>query len=183
MCDVLYLNADYSPMSVLPLSTLSWRDAIKLVYLGQVQCLDMYKDWFVHSPSVSLQVPSIVVNKKYVKTSRGVRFSKYTLCLRDDYTCQYCAQRFEFKKLTMEHVLPKSKGGKTNYLNIVMSCQPCNTQKGNKTHIRPLKEPYKPTYGELVTKVKNQPVRIPHESWIPYIGWPPKLIEILSHGL
>ncbi len=178
MSVTLCLNADYSPMGVSPLSTLSWRDAIKLVYLGQVDVIEQYADWFVHSPSVTMQVPSVVVSKTFVKSSRTVKFNKQNLCIRDDYTCQYCLQKFETKGLTMEHVQPRCLGGKTSWTNLVMACHRCNTRKGHRTDIHPCRAPYKPTIGEIVSKVKKQPIVIPNRNWIPYIGWSPHLVTV-----
>lgn len=174
----LCLNADFSPMAVAPLSTINWREAVKLMYLDQIDVIEWYEDWFVHSPSVTLQVPSVIVSKTYVKTSRSIKFNKTNLCIRDDYRCQYCAQEFDTKQLTMDHVLPKSLGGKTNFTNIVMACTRCNTLKGHKTTMKPLKEPVKPTMGDIVTKARRMPIVIPNENWIPYLGWQPKLITV-----
>ena len=126
MNSVLILNADYSPLQIAPLSTISWKEAVKLVWLDQVEVLEYYDDWFVHSPSVTLQVPSVIVTKTYVKTSRGVKFNKTNLCIRDEYTCQYCIQKFDSKSLTIDHVLPRSHGGKTNWQNVCCACGPCN---------------------------------------------------------
>jgi 5-methylcytosine-specific restriction endonuclease McrA len=176
----LCLNADYSPLGVNPLSTMSWKEAIRLVYLDQVDVIEYYSDWFVHSPSVTMQVPSVVVSKTFVKSSRTVKFNKHNLCIRDDYTCQYCRQKFDTKSLTMEHVVPRCLGGKTNFTNIVMACRACNTKKGHRTDIKPRKEPLKPSIGEIIAKVKRLPIVIPDETWIPYIGWSPGLITVKS---
>lgn len=178
MSSVLILNADYSPLSVAPLSTINWKEAVKLVWLDQADVLEHYPDWYVHSPSTTIQVPAVLVSRIYVKTSRQVKFNKTNLCIRDEHTCQYCMKKFDTKNLTMEHVIPRSAGGKTNWTNIACACGPCNTAKGNKSHIKPVREPYKPTMGEILTKVKKHPIVIPHPSWIPYIGWPPKLITV-----
>lgn len=178
MSSVLFLNADYSPLSIIPLSTISWKEAVKLVWLDQADVLEYYSDWYVHSPSTTIQVPSVLVSRTYVKPSRSVKFTKINLCIRDEHTCQYCMMKFDKKNLTMEHVIPRSAGGKTNWTNISMACVSCNTAKGNKRHIKPVREPYKPTIGEILTKAKKHNIVIPHESWIPYIGWPPKLITV-----
>lgn len=178
MSHTLILNADYTPMAVAPLSTVNWREAIKLVYLDQVDVLEYYSDWHVHSPSITLQVPSVLVSRSYVKTSRSVKFNKTNLCIRDEYTCQYCRKLFDHKQLTMEHVHPRSRGGKTNWENVSMACSPCNTSKGNRTDIRPIKPPYKPTYGEIMVKAKRRPIYIPDAKWMPYLGWPPHLVHV-----
>lgn len=175
---VLFLNADYNPLSVAPLSTLNWKEAVKLMYLSQVDVLEYYPDWFVHSPSMTMQVPSVVVSKVYVKSSRSVKFNKTNLCIRDEYTCQYCARQFGKNQLTMDHVLPRMKGGKTTFNNIVLACQSCNTAKGHKDKMKPRKMPERPSMAEIVGKARRMPIVIPHENWIPYIGWNPKLITV-----
>lgn len=176
--DVLILNADYSLMSVSPLSTIGWKDAIRLTWLDQIDVLEEYPDWVVHSPTVTMRVPSVIVSRHYVKPSFAVKFTKLTLCVRDDFKCQYCLKPFEYRQLTMEHVTPRCRGGKTNFTNVCMACGSCNTKKGNKLNVKPVKEPYKPTYGELATKARKTPITIPDASWLPYLGWPPKLITI-----
>lgn len=178
MSHTLILNADYTPMAVAPLSTVNWREAIKLVYLDQVDVLEYYADWHVHSPSVTLQVPSVLVSRSYVKTSRSVKFNKTNLCIRDEYTCQYCRKLFDHKQLTMEHVQPRCRGGKTNWENVSMACSPCNTAKGNRTDIKPIKPSHKPTYGEIMVKAKRSPIYIPDAKWAPYLGWPPHLVHV-----
>ena len=178
MNDVLVLNADYNLMSVAPLHTISWKEAIKLSYLEQVNVIEYYENWYVHSPSVTLRVPSVVVSKTYVKTARSVKFNKANLCIRDDFKCQYCNKELDAKNLTMDHVHPKCLGGKTTWTNIVCSCKNCNTIKGHRTIMRPKHEPIKPTIGDIMSKVKKMPITIPDSSWIPYIGWNPKLITV-----
>lgn len=179
MSTVLFLNADYNPLSVAPLSTLSWKEAVKLMYLDQVDVLEHYENWHVHSPSTTIQVPSVVVSRTYVKNSRSVKFNKHNLCIRDEFTCQYCGDQFSKNQLTMDHVIPRMRGGKTNFQNIVCACQKCNTAKGHKDHMRPKKSPDRPSLGEIIGKARRMPIQIPHESWIPYIGWNPKLITVL----
>ena len=174
----LVLNADYSPLSVAPLSTQNWKEVIKQVYLDQVEVIELYDDWFVHSPSTTLQVPSVVVSKTYVRSSRTVKFNKTNLCIRDEFLCQYCHKKFDLKQLTMDHVLPRCMGGKTNWQNIAMSCHHCNTTKGHKTIMKPRREPVKPQLGDIIAKAKRMPIVIPNENWIPYIGWQPKLITV-----
>ena len=149
-----------------------------MVYLDQADVLEYYSDWHVHSPSVTLQVPSVLVSRTYVKTSRSVKFNKTNLCIRDDYTCQYCHKVFDHKQLTMEHVLPRCRGGKTTWGNIVCACVSCNTAKGSRTDWKPAKTPCKPTYGEILVKAKNSPVYIPDEKWATYLGWPPHLVHV-----
>ena len=181
----MILNGDYTPLGVAPLSTLHWKEAVKLVYLDQVDVLEYYDDWFVHSPSTTVQVPSVLVSRTYVKTSRSVKFNKTNLCIRDEFTCQYCQKRLDQRLLTMEHVHPRCRGGKTTWGNIVCACSGCNTAKGNRTDWKPIREPYKPSYGELLVKVKRMPLTIPDEKWAPYLGWQPHLVQVkkLPHNI
>lgn len=178
----LLLNADYSPMGLAPLSRLGWRDAIKAVYLEQVEVVETHDGLHVHSPSTTMQLPSVVVSKIYIKTSRSVKFNKANLCIRDNYSCQYCLKRLDAKSLTMEHVIPRCRGGKTNWQNIVCACVSCNTAKGHKTSVKPVRDGYKPEFGEIVNKAKSQPIVIPNANWIPYIGWNPRLITVRPPG-
>lgn len=174
----LILNADFSPLTLAPLSVLSWKEAVKLIWLDQVDVLEHYADWFVHSPSITMQVPSVVVCRDYVKNSRSVKFNKLNLCIRDEFTCQYCSRELEKNQLTMDHVIPKCRGGKTNWTNLVAACSRCNTLKGHKTNIKPRKEPTRPGIGEIISKARRMPIMIPNENWIPYIGWNPRLVTV-----
>jgi 5-methylcytosine-specific restriction endonuclease McrA len=174
----LFLNADYTPMSVAPLSMLTWKESVKMVYAETVDVIELYSNWTVRSPRQVFGVPSIVVNKTYVKTSRSVKFNKYNLCLRDEYQCQYCRGDFDTRSLTMDHVVPKCAGGKTSFTNIVMACQACNTRKGHRTVMKPCREPLRPQLAEIVAKARRMPLEIPDAGWIPYIGWNPRLITV-----
>ena len=175
---VLVLNADYSPLSISPLYTVTWKDAIKLVWLNQVNVVEYYENWVVHSPKLTFQVPSVLAAKQYVKASRVVKFNKFNLCIRDDFSCQYCFKEFDSKQLTMDHVIPKILGGKKTFDNIVMSCKECNSRKGHRMDMLPKIRPFKPTIGEITSKIKKRPIVIPDSNWIPYIGWNPNLITV-----
>tara|TARA_B100000900_G_C20221628_1_gene570094 strand:- start:23 stop:577 length:555 start_codon:yes stop_codon:yes gene_type:complete len=124
----LVLNADYRPLSYLPLSTLSWQDAVKATFLERVNIVSVH-DIAIRSPSVSLNIPSVVVLKKYVKRTNISIFNRANIFLRDDFSCQYCGSS---GPLTFDHVIPKSKGGKTSWENVVTACISCNVKKGSK---------------------------------------------------
>lgn len=176
--DTLVLNNDGQPLSVFPLSTISWRDAVSSVFTEDFDVLETYEDWVVRSPSTSIAVPAVVMTKKYVKASRAVRFSSYNVYLRDDFTCQYCNQRFSEDELTKEHVHPKKLGGKSNWENIVAACQPCNQRKSHYLEMKPRVKPRRPSYYEMVAKIKNFPITARHQSWLPYLDWPEHLIKV-----
>lgn len=169
---VLVLNADYAPVSHLPLSTMRWQEAVRAIYLGTVSIVSEYDDWEVHSPSVTMRVPSVVMTKRYLHFSRRVAFCDTNLFLRDRYTCQYCGKVFPEHSLTMDHVLPCKYGGETSWENIATSCGPCNFKKGCDRTVLPKNKPYKPTYYELLNIRKEYPLMIPSANWIDYIDWP-----------
>lgn len=169
MSDVLVLNADAQPVSYLPLSAIQWKEAITYMYLDKVDVLEWYDDWVVRSSSWETRVPSVIMLKEFMRRRRRPRFSKVNLYIRDLYTCQYCTQEFSRNNLTLDHVIPLSKGGRTNWANIVAACQRCNTLKGNRTAMKPKRTPYEPDYYELVSKRKQLSFDVRHPAWNNYI--------------
>lgn len=179
MSDTLLLNADGAPLSVTPLSTLTWQESIKLIWLDKVNILEWHEDWEVHSPNHTLKVPSVIAVRGYVTNSNTVNFTRSNIFIRDAYTCQYCLDVFSPKDLTLDHVKPKSKGGKTNWQNIVSSCKKCNHAKGNRTDIKPVKEPIQPNFYQIYGN-KNFTLNIRHESWLNYLNWPEEYIRLVA---
>ena len=169
MSDVLVLNADAQPISYLPLSAVQWKEAITYLWLDKCDVLEWYDDWIVRSSTWETRVPAVIMLKEFQKRRRMPRFSKTNLYLRDLYTCQYCSVQFPRKQLTLDHVRPISMGGKTSWDNIVAACGPCNTRKGNKMNMRPVKTPYQPDYYELVNKRKQLEIDVRHDSWHNYL--------------
>lgn len=174
MPNTLILNSDGLPLSLLPISSLDWREAIKLIFLERVSVIHHYDDWFIHSPSTKIQVPSVLMTTEYVKISKTVRFSRYNLFLRDNFQCQYCGIdcSHDIDLLTLDHVIPKSHGGKTTWINSVAACEACNTRKSNSREMKPKTIARKPNYYELVEKRKRFKLNIPHKDWAHYLGWP-----------
>lgn len=166
--DVLVLNADYQPINILPLSVISWQQAIKLCWVEKAQAIHYYDDWHVHSPTASFAVPSVIVNREYFNTKKKIRFTRKNMYIRDMYQCQYCADMFDAVDLTMDHVIPRSLGGDTSWENCVTACGDCNHHKGDKL-IKPVAVPHVPDYYQLARKYLRQHVRIRHESWHDYI--------------
>lgn len=177
MSDCLVLNGDGNPMSLVPLSTIPWTEAIKLIYLNKYNILNYHENWVVHSPSQSFMVPSVIMAKQYKYISNEVKFNRLNLLYRDDFTCQYCGIRFSASNLTMDHVKPKCDGGKKNWLNIVMSCRKCNTKKGHK-YYDPIRKPHKPTYYEILNIRRKYPMVMFDIAWNDYIMWDENLIKI-----
>ena len=123
---VLVLNTNYAPMDIC-----TAKRAICLFYNEKVDILESYSE-FIHSPSVKLPLPSIVKLKNFVRNQKmDVILTRRNLLVRDNHQCQYC----ETKKgpLTIDHVMPKNRGGGDVWDNLVAACQPCNRIKGSRT--------------------------------------------------
>lgn len=167
----LLLNADFSPLSYRPLSTLTWQEAIKAVFLGRVQEVARY-DHVVHSPSHDFQLPSVVALKEFVTHQRQPAFTRFNLFLRDGFSCVYCGDTSD---LTFDHLIPRSRGGRTNWENIVTACSPCNLRKGGRMPqdcgMVPARKPKRPSAWELHAMGRKFPPNYLHESWLDYLYW------------
>ena len=157
------------PVSYMPLSTLTWEDAIKYMVLDKADVLLYHDNWVVHSAHWETQVPSVMMLREYMKPKTAIRFSKSNIFLRDRYRCAYCNTQLEKKECTLDHVLPTSHGGKTTFENCVTACGPCNAGKGNDKKIRPKFKPYKPEYFELISKRKEQGLQVKYDEWLQFI--------------
>ena len=170
-CPALVLNADYRPLSYYPLSLWSWQDSVKSVFLDRVSIVNYY-DRTVHSPSFSMKLPSVIALKSYIKPLSNPNFTRFNVFLRDKFTCQYCGNK---KDLTFDHLLPKSRGGITDWENVVTACSTCNVKKGgklyNKSGMRLFNKPYRPTVDDLHKNGRNFPPNFLHESWMDYLYW------------
>ena len=112
-CPALVLNADYQPLSYFPLSTWSWQNALKAVFLERVNVVSQYNQ-VVNSPTTTIKLPSVISLKDYVPLPSKAAFTRFNVFLRDKFCCQYCRKFFRAEELTFDHVIPKSKGGKQN---------------------------------------------------------------------
>ena len=185
--DTLLLNADGTPLSSVPLSVVSWQVAMRLMFLGKVNVLKEYDNWVVHSQYLEMNVPSIVMMTEQVKWRKNLKYSRANVYLRDNFTCQlqttrYCKSvhgKVKLTELTLDHVIPRSHGGKTNWLNVCTSCKTCNSDKGSDHLVVPKKTPYKPTYYEILAKRKTLPIQIKDAEWAYYIDWPEDLIRVV----
>lgn len=154
----LVLNSDFRPLSTWPLSLVSAQAAITALFRDRVSVVEEW-DAVLHSPSVEIKVPKVVALRNYAPVSAAPKFCRRSLLLRDRFCCQYCGHRFPASELTFDHVIPRSRGGKTEWTNILMACVRCNTLKRNdmpsysarkQSALRPLKPPRQPTSAELL---------------------------------
>ncbi len=167
----LVLNADYRPLSYLPLSLWPWQEAVKAVWLDRVDIVAEYEAT-VRSQRMEIRIPSVVVLKDYVKPRKRVAFTRFNLFLRDEFTCQYCGAKHD---LTFDHVLPRALGGVTSWENVVAACASCNLKKGSKTlrqsGLTLRRRPFRPTAQQLVDVGRRFPPQYLHESWADFLYW------------
>lgn len=167
----LVLNADYQPLSYYPLSLWSWQGALKAVFLDRVNIVAEY-DRVVRSPSIEMRLPSVVALRDYVRPARYPAFTRFNLFLRDGFQCQYCGVEGE---MTFDHVLPRSRGGRTEWTNVVAACSPCNLRKGSGTlresRMRLSRDPCRPTVHQLREVGRRFPPNHLHESWADFLYW------------
>lgn len=171
----LVLNADYRPLSYLPLSLWSWQDAVKAAYLDRVTIVAEY-DEVVRSPSTEIRIPSVVVLKDFVHPTKSTAFTRFNLFLRDEFTCQYCGSKGE---MTFDHVIPRARGGKTIWENVVAACGPCNLKKGSKmlvqTSMYLRRKPERPGAEDLRNRGRKFPPNHLHDSWMDFLYWDAEL--------
>lgn len=180
----LILNADATPLSQLPLSAVSWKKAIQMYFLGKINIIKSYDDWTIRSQRLEMNVPSIAMMTEQVNTKRSVKYSRTNVYLRDEFICQlqitsYCSSirgRVEYNQLTLDHVVPRSSGGRTSWTNVCTSCKACNSMKGDDPYVYPIRPPHRPTYYEILYRRKQVPLVIKDESWAEYLDWPQELI-------
>jgi 5-methylcytosine-specific restriction endonuclease McrA len=162
---VLVLNASYEPINVCTM-----RRAAVLVLKARAEVLEK-GDGALHSERLELERPCVIRLMRYVRIPRDVHRRKITrkaVLARDAYTCQYCGH--EAHGLTVDHVIPRSRGGKSVWENIVASCAPCNRKKGNRmpreARMHPANRP-KPPGPTVFIRIAAPSVPV---AWEPYLG-------------
>jgi 5-methylcytosine-specific restriction endonuclease McrA len=167
----LVLNADYRPLSYYPLSLWPWQEVVKAVFLDRVDVISTY-DSVIRSPSFEMRLPSVVSLKHFVAQDRPPAFTRFNLFLRDAFACQYCGSG---EDLTFDHLVPRSRGGRTTWENIVTACARCNLVKGGRTPkesaMNPRHPPRRPSSWELQERGRRFPPNHLHESWLDYLYW------------
>jgi len=174
----LVLNADFRPLSYFPLSLWSWQDAIRAVVSDRVCVVSEY-DREIRSPTFTMRLPSVISLKEYVPTTRRPAFTRFNVFLRDRFSCQYCGHSFPTHELTFDHVVPRSRGGRTTWDNVVTACSPCNLRKGCRSAraagMTLLTRPDQPTTFQLQVNGRSFPPNYLHQSWRDYLYWDTEL--------
>jgi len=159
---VLVLNQDYSPMAVCTVQR-----AFLLIYLDKAELLNSVRNNFLRTVSTNYPMPSVIrINHYLTVPYRGVVMTRQNIFKRDNYECQYCGTN---KDLTLDHVIPRSRGGISNWKNLVTACKRCNTRKGDFTlHEVDMKlsnTPYKPSYLVFIRESSG----FVQDEWRPYL--------------
>jgi len=159
---VLLLNSSYEP-----LMAINTKRAIILSFLKKVDTISNSNN-IVHSEKIDFKVPSVVKLKTYTFVKRNtISLTRKNVFLRDNNTCQYCGKNDCL--LTIDHIVPKDKGGKDTWNNLVASCNRCNRKKSNlpleKIGMTLMKKPVKPHYLLYLQKYALNE----YSNWKPYL--------------
>ena len=180
---VLVLNRSYLPVHVT-----SARRAFTLLYQGiarvvneQYQTFD-FEEWSqlavardaeaVGTPSGRIRIPRVIALVAFDRLpKRHVRFSRITLMARDNFQCQYCGRRPHRAELNLDHVVPRSLGGRSTWENVVTSCVDCNRRKGGRTprqaHLKLVKRPERPRWTPLANLMWSS---VRYQEWRPFLS-------------
>ncbi|MEO8216983.1 MAG: HNH endonuclease [Acidobacteriota bacterium] len=163
--NVLVLNRVFQAIQVT-----SVRRAFVLLYKGHVRAVDAeyrtydFENWqdipvqphdhYVTTPSRNILIPHVVQLLSFDRMPRQeVKFSRGNIYLRDQNRCQYCGRKFSSSELSLDHVIPISRGGKSTWENVVCACLPCNVRKGNKllseAGLQLIRGPHRPRWHPL----------------------------------
>jgi 5-methylcytosine-specific restriction endonuclease McrA len=177
---VLVLNRSYQPVHVT-----TAKRALGLLYAGVVRAIDQefqtfdFESWaalgaaagadLVHTPTRVIAVPRVIVLQMFNRVPRAkVRFSRLNIYTRDEDTCQYCGQRKARHGLNLDHVVPRSQGGRTTWENVVCCCYECNLRNGGRTPaqagMRLRRAPTRPVWS-----FRAPAGNIRYREWLPYL--------------
>lgn len=169
---VLVLNNSFEPLHVC-----TARRAVILLFTGRAERIED-SPRIIRSPSIVFIIPAVIRLHRYVKLPAipAIAFNKKNILRRDAYTCQYCG-RNSGERMTIDHVIPRSLGGRTVWENVVSACRACNVKKGNKplheVRMSLLRKPSRPASIFYLGILSHAPHRV--TSWSKYlpggVGW------------
>jgi 5-methylcytosine-specific restriction endonuclease McrA len=153
----LKLDLTYRPVGVI-----DCLEALVLCIVGKATAVEEYEEE-VSSPSITFKIPSVIVLKTVVKyVSQGFRPSRNNIIWRDHNKCQYCATTFNTAELTLDHIIPRSRGGGNTWTNLVACCKKCNQVKRDRTpeeaEMKLIRKPLKPRNSVLRNATRIEPV-------------------------
>ena len=159
---VLVLNQDYQPLSVC-----SVQRSVKLLFMDKAEMLHDYPDRKIRTVSDEYSYPSVIRLRRYINLPyTKIVLSRRNIMKRDGNRCQYCGIG---RNLTIDHVVPRSRGGRDTWENLVTACDDCNVRKGNRTPEEagmPLKKkPYRPVHITFLQSILGSV----EDDWKPYL--------------
>ena len=151
----LKLDSSFRPIEVFDAV-----EALVLCLIGKAQAIETYSK-VIKSVNESFELPCVIALKRIVKFRyQTIPCHRRNVIWRDNNQCQYCSKHFMADKLTIDHVIPRSRGGKNDWLNLVTACKKCNQKKGDKTpseaNMPLIKEPKIPKSDIFKNISKNQ---------------------------
>jgi len=177
--NTLVLDMGYQPHRIVP-----WQRAVALFFQDKCEIIESYDEPLMTPEqvvrarsrgwTVVAKIPAVIRLLKRIARRRAVRFSRMNVLLRDNFTCQYCGEKLPTRQLNYDQVLPRSRGGKTCWENIVASCFDCNHRKAGRTpeqaRMRLLKKPERPRTLPLVAFHIEEGESLP-DVWRSYLYW------------
>lgn len=156
-----------------PVEIISWQRALTLLFLNKVEVIVEY-DRNVKTTSLLIKIPAVVrLLKAFKRYRKPVKFSRVNIYGRDNYTCQFCGVKQSINDLTFDHIVPRSRGGRTEWTNIVTCCGTCNRRKANRTPeeagMKLRKRPVQPTAVPTLIVTLNRE-SMP-DAWRDYLYW------------
>ncbi len=166
MDEVLVLNASYEPLNIT-----SWRRAIVMMLKGKAESLEQDSSHLIRH---NIMLPTVIRLRQFVQVPfRELPLTRKNILQRDNNCCQYCGLSGE--KLSIDHVIPRSRGGNDSWENVVAACLPCNLIKGNRTPTEanmPLTKTPRRPISHLTFEAARQIHSGRHKEWGKYIiGW------------
>lgn len=149
--DCLVLNAAW-----IPIETVTWQDAFTKIFNGRAEPIEYYEE-SVKTPTDEYLKPAVIRCIEYTGVPKRAHvYSKRQVLIRDSYTCQYCGAQITSDEATIDHVVPRSKGGRSTFENTVCACGSCNKRKADKSlkeaKMKLLREPVKPRTNAIRAK-------------------------------
>lgn len=159
---VLVLNEDFSPISICTVQR-----AFILVFLKKAEMITKSNGSMLRTVDQAFPVPSVIKLKRFIHIPyKKVILTRQNIFKRDGFRCQYCGTT---KDLTLDHVVPKARGGKSTWLNLLTACKTCNAKKGDYTPeevgFTIKSHPFRPSYVMFLRDFSGYA----DEEWIPYL--------------
>ncbi len=158
----LVLNLDYTPITVCTVQR-----AFLLVFLNKAELIKTNSSLTFHTVNKTFSMPSVIKLTRYINVPyKGVVLSRENVFKRDRFQCQYCGTS---KELTLDHLIPKAKGGKTTWNNLITACKRCNSRKGNgsleEAGFQLTYRPFRPSYIMYLKDLSGNR----YEEWKPFL--------------